>query len=233
MRPQRAHQVVGLGVVGAQHQLREVADHLGALLGGVVHGPVGARLHRLVVAYHRLQGVLRLRELGLVGDGVVEGVAVLVDADLLEQRLLLGDDDLGARRGELVLGAGELRARLEHLLLAPASWERYCWTCSASWIGSAPFRYSTHCLRLAFSASSSSMRPLLPNAMTAAPFRVVRDLRAYDPAKRCPARLVRALPAHGHAPHRRWRCPAPLPPQGSAPRHRGPRPRGSRHRRDS
>ncbi len=117
VRAQRAHEVVGLGVVGAQHQLGEVADHLGALLGGVVHGPVGARLHGLAVAHHGLQRVLHLCELGLVGDGVVEGVAVLVDADLLEQRLLLGDDDLGARRGELVLGAGELRARLEDLLL--------------------------------------------------------------------------------------------------------------------
>ena len=44
-------------------------------------------------------------------------MAVLVDADLLEQRLLLGHDDFRAYLAELVLRGGQPGPRLEHLLL--------------------------------------------------------------------------------------------------------------------
>ncbi len=119
---QAADQVVGLGVVGAQHQLREVAQHLVALRLGAVDCPaVRGRDGAAVALGEGLDLVLELRAVRPCRRPSRKRVAVLVDADLLEDLGLLGLHDAGLQVGDLplqgCLHAVEAVAEVVRLLL--------------------------------------------------------------------------------------------------------------------
>ncbi len=103
---------VSLVVVGTKHELREVPDHASALFLRAVHGPVRCSDNSAAGLHGRLDLVLKLREVALVRDGVVEWVAVLVNADLLENCHLAGLDDLAASVAQLRLRLRTLRPQL-------------------------------------------------------------------------------------------------------------------------
>nr|WP_240157374.1 hypothetical protein [Pseudonocardia broussonetiae] len=110
VRADGAHAVVGLGVVGAQHERGEVLDHLRALLAGPVDLPVDAAADRapggdlgLDVGAQALQPVL-------VGDGVLQRVGELVDPGGLQQFLVAGLEQQRAELPQLQLGAGDTTA---------------------------------------------------------------------------------------------------------------------------
>ena len=90
----RADRVVRLVVVGAQHQLGELADHLAASSGRAVDRPVRRSPHRGPGLDRVLDPRLHPGQLGLVGDGVIERMPVLVDPGLLQDRGLAGLDQL-------------------------------------------------------------------------------------------------------------------------------------------
>ncbi|WP_254897927.1 hypothetical protein [Kitasatospora sp. NA04385] len=98
-----APSLVGLGVVGAQHQLGEVPHHLLALALRPVDGPLRDGLHRLPRAHHLLDLCLQGVQTGAVGDRVLQRVLVVVHPDLLQQGGFLGHHDLRPGPGQTVL----------------------------------------------------------------------------------------------------------------------------------
>ena len=90
----RADRVVRLVVVGAQHQLGELADHLAAGRGRAVDRPVRRSPHRGPGLDRVLDPRLHPGQLRLVGDGVIERMPVLVDPGFLQDRGLAGLDQL-------------------------------------------------------------------------------------------------------------------------------------------
>ena len=93
---QRTHAVVGLRVVGAEHQLGEVGGHLAALSQRVVVGePLGGLDGRLGPD-DVLDALTDLGEALLVGVSVLQRVVVLIDPDLLEQDGVVELDELTA-----------------------------------------------------------------------------------------------------------------------------------------
>ena len=188
---QRPDAVVGLGVVGAEHQLGEVGGHLAALGQRAVEGEhVGGQdrlpgLHDLVDA-----GVERRRAL-LVRGGVLERVVVAVDADVLQ--------DPGRRRG---------RPSYRRRCAGRRSRSRRRAAFSASRISTRRAQ-----LRLATVARGPGRHP--SRVATLVLRRVVRagyrqgsaEIQSSHPGGESRPRGVRAPPRRRYPP-RRWRWPA-------------------------
>jgi hypothetical protein len=101
--------MVRLVVVGAQHELGELADHLGALSDRAVDRPVRRSPYRIPGPDRVLDPCLYPGQPHLVSHRIIQRMPVLVDPYLLQDGCLTGLDELLGELGVLGPKSGNLR----------------------------------------------------------------------------------------------------------------------------